>query len=158
MLNIGIQFFGGRGGGGTGGARGGRAGGGGGKTSMTNEQTLSVKDLTVKGNHMSPALMQATQQANNLNNVGDYIEVERTMKDGSVEVSRMTVTGTAKYNDVYYNSPDPSNPDIPTVTTTSPGRGTQTHSSVIHRADLMNLLLDKRSKTKSVTIKTYKKG
>ena len=39
MLNIGIQFFGGRGGGGSGGARGGRAGGGGTDVKVTKRST-----------------------------------------------------------------------------------------------------------------------
>lgn len=40
MLNIGIQFFGGRGGGGSGGARGGRAGGGGGAAKAAETNSL----------------------------------------------------------------------------------------------------------------------
>lgn len=44
MLNIGIQFFGGRGGGGSGGARGGRAGGG-----SSSEETRMVNRLVNEG-------------------------------------------------------------------------------------------------------------
>lgn len=63
MLNIGIQFFGGRGGGGSGGARGGRAGGGGGSSSKGDgELVREYKDGT-KLYKKDGAKMPAEEQA-----------------------------------------------------------------------------------------------
>ena len=155
MIKISIQYFGGRGGGGSGGARGGgRAGGG--KASLEAEQTLSAKDLALKNGMMSPALVQAMHQGKSLNKVGDYVQMTKTLKDGSVEVTRMEVTGTAKYNDVFPRSPMSSNPDIPRITVTQSNGSTRTTYKDASW-DIMNSATTNRSKTKTLTVKTYKK-
>ena len=154
MIKISIQFFGGRGGSGG-------KGGGGGKLSLSDETTLSGKDLVLKyGNIMGPKLLATKQQIGKLNNVGDYIEVTKTMKDGSVEVSRMTLTGFKKHNDVYTSQPDAKNPNLLSITTEVPGWRTRTDAGInmVHEATLTDAILDKRTRVKSVTVKTYTKG
>ena len=101
--------------------------------------------------------MSAMDQGKSLSKVGDYVEVTKTLKDGSVEVTRMEVTGITKYNSVYSRSPDPSNPSIPVITVKR-ADGTTRTTYKDASWDIMNTALDRKSKTKSVTVKTYKRG
>ena len=81
MLNIGIQFFGGRGGGGSGGARGGGRAGGGGAASSSQDNSM-VKDYSNISYDNAKKLFDApvgTQIRISNHSEGDYIgELTRT--------------------------------------------------------------------------------
>lgn len=95
MMNIGIQFFGGRGSGGGGSAR---SGGGG-----SSERTFSSKDLATTGKTRtgeSPLynseVQSYTDQVARDVKPGDKVEITRTYRDGSTQTSTLTVTQETK--------------------------------------------------------------